>query len=139
MNDKDIEHTGVVEGIEGEHMLIRIVQTSACASCTAHLLCNASDKKEMTVDVYSNDSSLYQVGQEVLVVGSTSMGMKAVWLAYCVPLLLLIAVLMTMVSITDNEPLAAIVSILSLLPYYLVLYALRKRMRSKFSFTLKNI
>jgi sigma-E factor negative regulatory protein RseC len=139
MNDKDIEHIGVVENIEGEHMLIRIEQTSACASCTAHSLCNASDKKEMTVDVYSKQSGLYHKGQEVLVVGSVSMGMKAVWLAYCVPLLLLVTVLMVVVSTTKNEPLSAIVSILSLLPYYLVLYALRKKLRSKFSFTLKNI
>ena len=66
-----IKHRGIVEKIDGSHIVVRIVQTSACSACSAKGLCNASESKEKQIDVYEVNPS-YQpllckkVGQEFL-------------------------------------------------------------------------
>ena len=47
-----IKHQGIVEKVDGMHVKVRIVQTSACSSCSAKGLCNASESKEKLIDVY---------------------------------------------------------------------------------------
>ena len=84
-----IKHRGIVEKVEEAHVVVRIVQTSACAACSAKGLCNASESKEKQIDVYEVNAP-YRVGEEVVLIGTTSMGMRAVALAFGVPLLLLI-------------------------------------------------
>ena len=76
-----IKHRGIVEKVEGSHVVVRIVQTSACAACSAKGLCNASESKEKQIDVYEVNAP-YQVGEEVVLIGTTSMGMRAVALAF---------------------------------------------------------
>ena len=60
-----IKHRGVVEKVEGAHVTVRIIQTSACAACSAKGLCNASESKEKQIDVYETNPS-YQIGEEVV-------------------------------------------------------------------------
>ena len=84
-----IKHQGIVEKIDGSHVTVRIVQTSACSSCSAKGLCNASESKEKQIDVYEIGAS-YQIGEKVVLCGSTSMGMKAVFLSFGIPLLILL-------------------------------------------------
>ena len=66
-----IKHRGIVEKVEGSHVVVRIVQTSACAACSAKGLCNASESKEKQIDVFEADAS-YRIGEEVVLCGSTS-------------------------------------------------------------------
>lgn len=46
-----IKHRGIVENIEGSHVRVRIVQTSACSACSVKEHCNASESKEKLIDV----------------------------------------------------------------------------------------
>lgn len=41
-----IKHQGIVENINGSHVMVRIVQTSACAACSAKGHCASADTKE---------------------------------------------------------------------------------------------
>ena len=63
-----IKHRGIVDRVDGSHVVVRIVQTSACSSCSAKGLCNASESKEKWIDVYEVNAS-YRVGEEVVVCG----------------------------------------------------------------------
>ena len=47
-----ISHSGVIDRIDGGHVKVRIVQTSACAACKVAGYCNAAESKEKIVDVY---------------------------------------------------------------------------------------
>ena len=47
-----IKHRGIVENIEGSHVRVRIVQTSACSACSVKGHCNASESKEKLIDVF---------------------------------------------------------------------------------------
>ena len=57
-----IKHRGIVEKVEGSHVVVRIVQTSACAACSAKGLCNASESKEKQIDVYEVNAP-YRLGE----------------------------------------------------------------------------
>ena len=134
-----IQHVGTVESIAGNHVRVRIVQTSACATCAAHKYCNSSESKEKMIDVYTNDAVRYQVGQAVKVLGTTSMGMRAVLWAFGVPFVVLVAVLYAMWMVTGgDEPLSALAALASLALYYLVLYFCRGKMAKRFVFTISS-
>ncbi len=135
-----IRHDGVVDSIEGDCIHVRIVQASACAACGAKSLCSAAESKEKMVDVYGADAEAFQVGQRVMVEGATTMGMKAVRLAFLFPLLLLVAAIAVAVWLTDgNEAIAALSALLTLTTYFLLLFACRKRLKSEFTFIIKPI
>ena len=133
-----IKHRGVVEKIEGTHVVVRIVQTSACSACSAKGLCNASESKEKQIDVYGVQSS-YRIGEEVVVCGTTSMGMRAVLLAFGVPLLILLLALFVTMRITDGDALlSSFVALLAVMPYYLLVYFMKDKLDRTFSFTIEK-
>ena len=133
-----IKHRGIVEKVDGSHVVVRIVQTSACSACSAKGLCNASESKEKQIDVYEVNPS-YQIGEEVVLCGSTSMGMRAVLLAFGVPAFLLLFALFVTMRITDGDALlSAIVALLAVVPYYLVIYLMKDKMNKTFSFVIEK-
>ena len=133
-----IKHRGIVEKIEGSHVVVRIVQTSACSACSAKGLCNASESKEKQIDVYEVNPS-YRIGEEVVLCGSTSMGMRAVLLAFGIPVLLLLAALFVTMRVTDGDALlSSIVALLAVIPYYLVIYLMKDKMNKTFSFVIEK-
>lgn len=135
-----IKHRGIVENIDGSHIQVRIIQTSACSACSVKGHCNASESKEKLIDVYDTKASSYQKGEEVMLYGTTSMGMQAVLLAFGVPFLVLLITLFVAIRLTDgNELKSALIALLALIPYYLIIYVCRNKLSKKFSFTLEPI
>ena len=137
MTDK-IKHLGVVEKVDGSHVTVRIVQTSACSSCSAKGLCNASESKEKLIDVYHNQVSC-QIGEQVVACGTTSMGMRAVLLAFGLPVLILLLALFVTMRITDGDALfSALVGLGTMVPYYLIIYICKDKLNRTFSFTIEK-
>ena len=134
-----IKHRGIVENIDGSHIQVRIVQTSACSACSIKGHCNASESKDKLIDVYDNHAADYYKGQNVMVNGTTSMGMQAVILAFGVPFLVLFIALYATLQITGDELTAALAGLLALFPYYLIIYMCRGKLSRKFFFTIEPI
>ena len=133
-----IKHRGKVEKVNGSHVVVRIVQTSACSACSAKGMCNASESKEKLIDVYEVNPS-YQIGEEVVLCGSTSMGMRAVFLAFGIPVFILLAALFIAMRVTDGDALfSAVVSLLAVTPYYLVIYLMKDKLNKTFSFVIEK-
>lgn len=132
-----ISHIGRVVSIEGEHVRVLILQSSACATCEAHRLCQSAESKEKVVDVYQHATPQLQVGQEVRVVASMRMGMRAVTLAYVLPLILLIAVLSLITYLTGDELIGSAAGLGSLIPYYVGIYLCRNRIARDISFKIQ--
>ena len=84
-----ITHQGIVENISGSQVFVRIIQTSACSTCSVKGHCSSADSKEKVIEV-TDTSSAWKIGDEVTIIGATSMGMQAVLLAFLIPLFLLI-------------------------------------------------
>ena len=133
-----IKHRGIVEKIDGSHIVVRIVQTSACSACSAKGLCNASESKEKQIDVYEANPS-YRIGEEVMVCGTTSMGMRAVLLAFGVPLLILVLALGVSMKLTGEDALLSSgIALLSVVPYYTAIYFCKDKLNRTFSFTIEK-
>ena len=133
-----IKHRGIVEKVDGSHIVVRIVQTSACSACSAKGLCNASESKEKQIDVYEANPS-YQIGEEVMVCGTTSMGMRAVLLAFGVPLLILVLALGVSMKLTGEDALLSSgIALLSVVPYYIGIYFCKDKLNRTFSFTIEK-
>jgi sigma-E factor negative regulatory protein RseC len=133
-----IKHRGIVEKVEDSHVVVRIVQTSACAACSAKGLCNASESKEKQIDVYEVNAS-YRIGEEVVLCGTTSMGMRAVFLAFGIPMLLLLVALFVTMRVTDGDALvSSLVALFAVVPYYLVIYFMKDKLNKTFSFTIEK-
>lgn len=135
-----IKHLGIVENINGSYVQVRIQQTSACSSCSVKAHCNASETKEKLIDVYNRNCLDCQVGDQVWITGETSMGMKAVWLAFVLPFMILLLVLFIAMNLTErDEVVSAIMSLVMLIPYYLIIYMCRKKLSRTFMFTLETL
>ena len=139
MTNNTIKHLGIVENIQGSHLSVRIVQTSACAACSVKGHCSSADSKDKIIDIIDTAAASYQVGENVMVVGETSMGMQAVALAFIIPFVLLIFTLFLFMSLIENELYAALLSLAVLVPYYYILWLNKTRLKQKFSFTIKPI
>ena len=140
MAENIIRHKGIVEDITEHHVKVRIIQTSACAACSVKGHCNASESKEKIIDVYDILANSYLIGEEVQLCGTTSMGMQAVLLAFGVPFVVVMTVLFFAMEATNgNELFAALASLLGLIPYYLILYMFREKLKTKFSFIIEPV
>ena len=133
-----IEHKGIVANISGNKLSVKILQQSACSTCHAKNSCMSADSKEKMVDIF-DFSGKYNVNDMVTIEGKESMGYKAVIWAFLIPVIILVTVLILSSSVWNlRETEAALVSIISLLPYYAALYLLRNKMAHTFRFRIKN-
>lgn len=133
-----ISHSGIVESISEGCVHVRILQTSACAACKVAGHCNASESKEKIVDVLNaGNTSGLKVGDSVVVSASRDVAKNALFLGFGVPFLILVSVLLMMLKVFSDEGLAAIIALLSLIPYYYVLYLKREKIQQKISFSIE--
>lgn len=136
----NIKHLGIVENINGSRLKVKIVQSSACSACSVKEHCSASETKEKIIDVYNKNNVPCQVGERVMIVGTTSMGMKAVLLAFVLPFIVLLLALIISLKLTGgDEAVSALVSLGTLVPYYLIIYICRNRLSRSFMFILESI
>lgn len=133
-----ISHSGIVEGIEDGCVKVRIVQTSACAACKVAGYCNAAESKEKIVDVIGDAvANNLAVGQQVTVTTSGKVAAKALLWGFGLPFVVMVAVLVLVLWLTGSEAKAALGGLAALVPYYLLLWLLRHRMRQQLSFSIE--
>lgn len=133
-----IKHAGVVDGVEGECVRVRILQSSACSACKVAAHCNASETKEKIIDVMDADASHYQKGDQVMAVADTAVGFRASLYGYLLPLILMVVTLVGVLAATHSEGLAALSALGILMPYYVLLFLMRNKLRNRLSFTLER-
>ena len=133
-----VKHAGVVDGVEGECVRVRILQSSACSACKVAAHCNASETKEKIIDVMDADASHYQKGDQVMVVADTAVGFRASLYGYLLPLILMVVTLVGVLAATHSEGLAALSALGILIPYYVLLFLMRNKLRNRLSFTLER-
>ncbi len=128
-----ISHQGIVEQVSGTTIKVRIINLSACATCHAKGACTAADSKEKIIEI-SKQHHNSKPGDVVTVVLDQSKGYKALLFGYILPFILVMTVLIIAVVSGISEILSATMSIISLLPYYIVLYLFRDKLKKTFQF-----
>ena len=136
MNQR-ITHSGVVDSVEDGCVHVRIVQTSACAACKVASYCNAAESKEKMIDVFCDSVAEYKIGQQVIVSTSGQVAAKALLWAFGIPFVLLMVVLVLVLLLTGNEGWAALGALVALVPYYIMLWLLRDKMREQLAFRIE--
>lgn len=133
---EEIVHPGIVRKIEGNRISVSIVSKSMCSECHAKGMCSLSEMKVKEVEVISNCHGEFSVGQMVDMHITKSLGMKAVWISYGIPLIILLTFLLSLLIICDNELLAGAVSIGAVALYYFIIYFCRNRIAKDITFTI---
>ena len=109
-----------------------------CAACKVAGYCNAAESKEKIVDVFcSLAAQKLTVGQTVTVTASRQVATQALLWAFGLPFLLMVSVLIMILKWTGSEGLAALSGLGVLIPYYIVLWLFRGRMRDMLAFTIE--
>lgn len=129
---QEIQHEGVVVSIRKGEAVVRIQQTSACATCHAHSMCMAAESSEKMIDCQMAEP--LQPGDCVIVTVARRLGFTAVLLAFVIPFALLLAMIWVLDLYITDEGIAGTLALCSLVPYYLLLALLRKRIKKRFSF-----
>tara|TARA_R110000787_G_scaffold86285_9_gene184083 strand:- start:15925 stop:16371 length:447 start_codon:yes stop_codon:yes gene_type:complete len=130
----NIQHKGVITKITDQMVTVSLNGNLNCDACNAKTICGSAESNEKEVEVL-NTNPLLQLNDQVEVLLRKDLGMKAVFWAYVFPFILIIAVLITS-SLFVKEWIAGTLSILVLLPYYLLLYSLKKVFNKSFQFSI---
>ena len=136
-NEETISHEGIVTKITDDELEIKILAQSACAACHAKSACGMGEQAEKILTVPRPKGKDFAIGQKVIVRMAIGQGNKAAVLAYLIPILLLLAVLFACLGLGVNEGLSALISIVALIPYYIVLYLRRDKLRKQFDYTIE--
>ena len=135
---EEVKHTGKVVSMDPQLTTVQIVSHSACSECHAAGLCGLSEYTEKAIQVPADPRATYGVGDEVQVVLKATMGLKAVWLAYVLPLVVLLLVALGLTALHVPEVIAGVGAIAAVGVYYLVLWLLRDRLRNEYVFTIQT-
>ena len=138
MSKNEISHIGRVKEMTPESTVVEIISSSACSACHAKGLCGVSEEKVKEIEVPTDPYATWNVGDEVRVMLRQTMGLKAVWISYVIPLLILMILILTLSAVNVKEIYAGLVSIAAVAVYYLVIYLLRNRLAKDFVFYLKE-
>lgn len=131
---------GVVVEIEGEKVVVKIEQMSACAGCHSRNFCSSSDKKEKEIEVHTSQADRYAKGDRVKVGISTKLGFKAVLLAFLLPFAVLMLAMVSSLQIAGlDEAVSCLIALLATAVYYLVLYRYRRKIQKQFIFTIEHV
>ena len=131
---QEIRHDGIVDSIDGQTVIVRITQSSACGGCQASKICRAAESKEKLVEVHHADAGNFKIGQSVTISGAERLGMKAVVIAFGYPLMLLLIAMIVILSVSESEKAAAIGALAVCVPYYIATYLLRDKIKKDFQF-----
>ena len=135
---QEVSHKGRIVRITPQTTTVAIEQHAACGECHAAGLCGMADVTEKAVQVPTSPYASYGVGDEVEVVLKASMGMKAVWLGYFLPLVVLLGVILGLVALGVAEVPAGLSGIGAVAVYYLLLWLFRDRLKKEYIFTIKG-
>lgn len=133
----EIRHEGRIVEITPEFTTVEILVSSACAACHAKGLCGMSEAEEKVIMVPTDPYAQHKVGDTVTVMTKMSMGMKAVWISYVVPLIILMILILSLSEIFDSQLLCGLASLGGVAVYYFIIWLFRSRLQNEFGFYLE--
>ncbi len=135
---ENVSHTGIVKSVDRQNTVVEIVSASACASCHAAGLCTAAEAARKDITVPTDPLDPCRVGEEVEVILSRSMGMKAVWISYVIPLAILLILVVSLSCLKIHELLTGLAALGGVGLYYAVIYLMRDRLSEGYVFYIKR-
>ncbi|MBR5254760.1 MAG: SoxR reducing system RseC family protein [Bacteroidales bacterium] len=139
MREDCVEQKGVVIKKQQDKIIVKIEQKSTCSSCRARGACTSLDKKDKEIEIKTQDTQNYNIGDEVIITITTKLGMKAVLIAFVLPLILLVIALFLSIKLFSlAQSISALVSLLVVAAYYFFLYKQNHLLSKEFNFSIKE-
>lgn len=129
-----VSHEGIITNIKGDEVEVKILSKSACASCNIKTACNMSEMQEKIITINAPKNKNLSIGQEVKVSMALGQANRAVIFAYAIPSIILISMIFILNYLKIDEGINALISIGSLVPYYIILYLFKEKIKSKFKY-----
>ncbi len=136
-----IEHEGRIVEMDAQTISVEIVNKSACAACHAKGVCGASEEQVRTIVIpqtLATATAGYQVGDSVKLVLSATLGMKAVILAYGLPLLVLVAAIFVFSALGLQQLHVGLFSLAAVAVYYIIFAIFRDKLDKEFVFHIEQ-
>ena len=130
----EILHTGKVIEVNPDFTTVEIMVPSACSECHAKGLCGMAEQQEKIIMVPTDPYSPKSVGDEVQVKTKMTMGLKAVWISYVVPLAVLMILILSLSAIVPNEFLRGGIAVAGVGLYYFIIWLLKDKLADQFEF-----
>ena len=136
-----ILHEGKIVSIDEHSIEVEIVNKSACATCHAKGVCGASDEQVRIIVIpqtLATATAGYSVGDNVKLVLSATLGMKAVILAYGLPLLVLLASVLIFSALKMEQLYVGLLSLASVAVYYIIFSIFSDKLEKEFVFSIEQ-
>ena len=130
----EIVHSGKVIETNPDFTTVEIMVSSACSECHAKGLCGMSEMEEKIIMVPTDPYEPKKVGDIVQVKTKMTMGLKAVWISYVIPLAVLMILILSLSAVIENEFLRGGIAIAGVGVYYFVIWLLKDRLSDQFEF-----
>ena len=130
----EIVHTGKVIDINPDFTTVQIMVSSACSECHAKGLCGMSEMEEKVIMVPTDPYEPRKIGDIVQVKTKMTMGLKAVWISYVIPLAVLMILILSLSFVISNEFLRGGVALAGVGAYYFIIWLLRDKLSDQFEF-----
>lgn len=137
MKKNEITHKGKITEITPDFTTVEIIASSACSSCHAKGLCGMSEEQEKIIMLPTDPYATHKVGDEVEICTKMTMGLKAVWISYVIPLAVLMILILSLSGIFENEALRGLAAIAGVGVYYFIIWIFRDRLKNEFTFYIK--
>lgn len=130
-------HSGVISRIKRGSVIVSLDKNVHCETCHAKGACGVSDSAAREIEVVDTTRT-YTLNEPVEVVLSKNLGHKAVFWAYVFPFILMLMTLLG-ASFFVTEWVAGLLSLLILVPYYLLMQGLTPYFKKTFDISIQRI
>ena len=128
---EEIIHIGKIVAIKQDCVSVTFEKSAACSGCSSRHACALNQAQNQIVDIKIENEKKYEIGQTVELELSSSGGFTAVLYAYVLPLCLMLITLFGTLYISNDEFKAATSALVILIPYYITIFLLHKKLSNK--------
>jgi sigma-E factor negative regulatory protein RseC len=128
---------GTVTAVHEGTLTARINDEDRCEGCGARKSCGmaaGANEKQIEIPYLSGQ---YKEGDRINLLVKSSMGVKAAFFAFILPLILALTVLFTASFAGKGEKFMALTALLAISIYYTSLYFFRDKLKQKFTFIIQ--
>ena len=136
MANARVSHEGTVIKVADGKVSVKIEVKSACSACHAKSMCSVSELSEKIIEAVPAES--VSVGDSVVVEMDEKFGLKAVFYVFFIPFVLMASTLFVSSNFV-SESIAALFSLLVLVPYGLILAFFKHSFEKRFVFVCRKI
>ena len=133
----EISHKGRIIEVGPDFTTVEMIVSSACSSCHAKGLCGMSEEEQKIIMVPTDGFAEHKPGDGVVVKTKMTMGLKAVWISYVIPLAILMILILSLSGVIESEVYRALAAIGGVAVYYFFIWLFRNKLSNEFVFYIK--